>query len=157
MRRIRVSKVVLLVLFPFFTIALASAVTPNPKLLSLVPPMAQSVAGMSAAPRGGQPSSFLLMTHNNALDLDDFIALTGGDPARVIQQVIMVAAAAGRGTLGEHSLLASGHFDRALIRRSTPGASDTLYREIPVLVVQPFPRERAKFNDVRWLAIIDSN
>jgi hypothetical protein len=146
-----------MVLIAFFKVASVSAVTPNTRLLSLVPPSAQVVAGMHAPSGGSQPKSFLLMTHNNSVDLDDFIALTGGDPAGVIQQVIMVAAADGHGTLAEHSLLASGHFDQTLIRRSTSGASDTLYREIPVLVVQPFARERANFNDVRWLAIIDSN
>ena len=47
MRRIRLSEVILLVLFPFLTIALASEVTPNPKLLSLVPPTTRSVGNES--------------------------------------------------------------------------------------------------------------
>jgi hypothetical protein len=151
------SKLLLIVLFGFFEVAPASAVTPNSRLLSLVPPAAAVVAGMHAPSSGSQPKDFLLITHNNSIDLDDFIALTGVDPSRVIEQVIMVAAEDGRGGLTEHSLLASGHFDHALIRRSASGASVTHYREIPVLVVQPFARERASFNDVRWLAIIDSN
>jgi hypothetical protein len=155
MRLSNASKLLLIVLFGFFEVAPVSAVTPNSRLLSLVPPSAQVVAGMSASSTGGQPGSFLLITHNNSMDLDDFVALSGGDPTRVIEQVIM-AAADGRGPLTEHGLLASGHFDQARIRRSTAGASDSLYREIPVLVVQPFARERASFNDVRWLAIIDS-
>ena len=158
MRRIRVSKVVLLVLFPFFTIALASAVTPNPRLLSLVPPTARSVAGMAAAPRGGQPSSFLLITHNNLMDLNDFIALSGADDSRVIEQVIM-AAAGGGDALAEHSLLASGHFDQGVVYRSAyrsgAGAKAIQYRGIGVLEIQPFARERDSFRDVRWLAMMD--
>ena len=158
MRRIRVSKVILLVLFPFFAIALASAVTPNPRLLSLVPPTAQSVAGMTAAPRGGQPSSFLLITHNNLMDLNDFMALSGADGSRVIEQVIMVASDGG-GALAEHSLLASGHFDQGVVYRSAyrsgAGAKAIQYRGIAVLEIQPFARERDSFHDVRWLAMMD--
>jgi hypothetical protein len=159
MRRFRFGEVVLAVLFPLFTIALASAVTPNPKLLSLVPPTAQSVAGMIAPQRGSQPSSFLLITHNNLMDLNDFIALSGADDSRVIEQVIMVASDGGGAPAG-HSLLASGHFDQGLIYRSAygsgAGANATRYRGIPVLAMQPFARERDSFHDVRWLAVMDS-
>jgi hypothetical protein len=157
MQRSSVTKLLLMVLFAFFRVAPVPAVTPDPRLLSLVPPAVQVVAGMNAPSGGSQPKSFLLMTHNNSMDLDDLIALTGGDPTRVIQQVIMVAAEDGRGGLTEHSLLAGGHFDPALIRRSVGGASVTRYRDISLLVVQPFARERANFNDVRWLAMIDSD
>ena len=159
MQRIHVGEVVLLVLFSFFTIALASAVTLNPRLLSLVPPMAQSVAGMTAAPRGGQPSSFLLITHNNLMDLNDFMALSGADESRVIEQIIMVAFDGG-GALAEHSLLASGRFDQGLVYRSAyrsgAGAKAIQYRGISLLEIQPFARERNSFHDVRWLAMMDS-
>jgi hypothetical protein len=159
MRPFGVGKVVLVVLFSLLTIALGSAVTPNSKLLSLVPPTAQSIAGMIAPRSGREPSSFLLITHNNLLDLNDFIALSGADNSRVIEQIIMVASDGG-GAFAEHSLLASGHFDQGLIYRSanrSVGASVTKYRGIPVLVVQPFARERDTFHDVRWLAMMDSN
>jgi hypothetical protein len=157
MRQSNAIKLLLMVLLPFFKVASVSAVAPNPSLLSLVPPSAEVVAGMNAPSSGSQPRSFLLITHNNSVDLDDFIALTGGDPTRVIQQVIMVAAEDGRGGLTEHSLLVGGQFDPTLTRRSTGGASATRYRDIPVLVVKPFAREQAVFNDVRLLAMIDSN
>ena len=134
MRLSNATKLLSMVLLAFFKAALVSALTPNLRLLSLVPPSAQVVAGMSASSSGSQPGNFLLITHNNSLDLDDFIALTGGDAARVIQQVIMVAGDGGRGTLTEHSLLASGHFDPTLIRRATAGASASRYRDILVLV-----------------------
>jgi hypothetical protein len=159
MRRFHVGKVVLGVVFSFFAVVLASAVTPNPKLLSLVPPTAQSVAGIAGPRRGTEPNVFLLTTDNNLTDLYDFIGLSGADGSRVIEQIIMVASDGG-GALAEHSLLVSGHFDQALIYRSaykSVGASAAKYRGIPVLVVQPFARERDSFHDVRWLAMMDSN
>jgi hypothetical protein len=159
MRPFGAGKVVLVILFSSLTIALGSAVTPNPKLVALVPPTARMVAGMIAPQRGRVPTSFLLITHNNLLDLNDFIALSGADNSRVIEQIIMVASDGG-GAFAEHSLLASGHFDQGLIYRSanrSVGASATKYRGIPVLVVQPFARESGSFHDVRWLAMMDSN
>jgi hypothetical protein len=93
------------------------------------------------------------------MDLNDFMALSGADDSRVIEQVIMVASDGG-GALAEHSLLASGHFDQGLIYRSAyksgAGANATRYRGILVLAMQPFARERDSFHDVRWLAVMDS-
>jgi hypothetical protein len=93
------------------------------------------------------------------MDLNDFIALSGVDDSRVMEQVIMIASEGG-GALAEHSLLVSGHFDQGLIYRSAygsgAGAKPTQYRGIRVMVVQPFARERDTFKDVRWLAVIDS-
>jgi hypothetical protein len=157
MRRFRVSKVVLPVLLVFFTLALASAVTPNPKLLSLVPPTAQIVAGMTAPQGGSQPSSFLLITHRNLIDLKDLMALSGVDGSRIIEQIVM-AASDGGAALSEHSLLASGHFDQGLIYKSAQraGAMAIQYRGIAVLEMPPFARERESFHDVRWLAVMDS-
>src|ERR1700733_1686085 len=118
MRPFGVGNVVLVVLFFLLTIAPGSAVSPNPKLVALVPPTARMVAGMIAPQRGRVPTSFMLITHNNLLDLNDFIALSGADNSRVIEQIIMVASDGGGGMLTEHSLLASGHFDQGLIYRS---------------------------------------
>jgi hypothetical protein len=155
----QVRKALLTIFFPFFTAAITSAVTADPKLLSLVPPGAQIVAGMNAPSLGGQPDSFLLMTHNNTVDLEDFFALSGADSSRIIHQVIMVATEGDMGALAEHSLLASGNFDQARITRSAAdgGATPGEYRGIRVLAVQPFARERGAFNDVRWLAMIGSD
>jgi len=52
----------------------------------------------------------------------------------------------------------SGQFDQARIYKSAleGGAVATDYRGIPVLIIQPFERERADFHDVRWLAVVDS-
>jgi len=149
---------VLAVLFPFFADAMSMTSSPNQKLLSLVPPGAQVVAGISAPSRRDQPSNFLLITHDNNLDLTDFYTLSGADSSRSIHQIILVAMV-GMSGLDEHSILVSGHFDQPLIYRSAVngGADITRYRGIPVLVVQPFARERANFNSVRWLAVLDAD
>lgn len=140
-------------------VAVSSALSPDRRLLALVPPGSQVVAGIAASHVGGQPDSFLLITHNNAVDLQDFFALTGSDASRSIHQVIFTAAADRASDLTEHSLLASGHFDRAKIFRSAGGKGANLsqYRGIPVLVVSPFERERGTFYDMRGLVVIDSD
>jgi hypothetical protein len=158
MRRFMIGKAFLLFLSPLFAAAGAWAVSPDPKLLSLVPPEARIVAGMQAPAGGEEPASFLLITRNNNVDLEGFFALSGADSTRVMHQVIFLAAADAGGTLTEHSLLVSGHFDQARIFRSAMdgGAFSAKYRGIRVLEVQPFARERGTFSDTRWLAMINS-
>jgi hypothetical protein len=99
------------------------------------------------------------MTHNNTVDLEDFFALTGADSSRIIHQIVFVAVANNDGQPNEHSLLVSGHFDQPHVFKSAAdgGAAVTNYRRIPVLEIQPFTRERGVFNDVRWLAVLDSS
>ena len=145
--------------FLFIFVGIAAAASPDPRLLSLVPPGAQLVAGISAPSTQGQPDNFVLITHSNSVDLEDFYALTGADGTRIIHQIVFVAIAANQGPLSEHSLLVSGHFDQPRLFRSATdgGAAVTKYRTIPVLEIQPFTRERDTFNDVRWLAVLDSN
>ena len=145
--------------FPFIFIGIAAAASPDPRLLSLVPPGAQVVAGISAPSTEGQPDNFVLMTHNNTVDLEDFFALTGADSSRIIHQIVFVAVANNEGQPNEHSLLVSGHFDQPQVFKSAAdgGAAATNYRRIPVLEIQPFARERGVFHEVRWLAVLDSN
>jgi hypothetical protein len=125
------------------------------KLLSLVSPDGQIVARMSAPSNPNGIGNFVLMTHNSGVDLKDFYALSGADSARVMHELIFVAAAGTAGQLSEHSLLAGGNFDRDRIYKSAVdnGSSITHYRGVPVLVVPPFARERREFSEVRWLAI----
>jgi hypothetical protein len=102
---------------------------------------------------------FVLISHKNRIDFNDFLALTGADSTLVVHEFILVASTDSAGMLNGHSLVASGNFDRECIYRSalSGGASVTRYRGLPVLVVQPFARERSEFNEVRWLAIPDSS
>jgi hypothetical protein len=143
---------------PFVVAGIATA-SPDPRLLSLVPPGAQLVAGISSSSIQRQPNNFVLVTSKNKVDLADFYALTGGDETRLIHQVIFVALSDGRGSLSEHSLLVSGHFDRSRLFKSATDAGATVssYRGIPVAEIQPFGREKERFNEVRLLAILDSN
>jgi len=129
------------------------------KLLSLVPPGAEVVAGMDTPPPKDQPGSFVLITHNNTVDLNDFQALTGVDSARIVRHVIFVAIHGYTTLLGEHSMMVSGQFDQTRIYKSATdgGAQVFRYRGIPVLEIQPFARESADFHDDRWFAILDSN
>jgi len=148
-----------MLLFPLISVGVASAVSPDLRLLSLVPLSAQVVAGMDAPLRPGLPDAYLMMTYNNTVDLRDFLALSGVDDSRSIHQVILVAAGDGMGSLAEHSLLATGHFDDARIFKAAVenGASISQYKGTRVLVLQPFERDRGTFKDVRWLAVIDAN
>jgi hypothetical protein len=148
-----------ILLFPFILAGIAAAASPDPRLLSLVPPDAQLVAGISPPAIQDQPDHFFLMTRNNGIDLEDFFALTGADSSRNIQQIVFVAVASNDGRSDEHSLLVSGRFDQPHVFQSAihDGASATSYRRIPVLEIQPFARERGLFKDVRWLAVLNSS
>lgn len=143
---------------PFILVGIAAAAVPDPRLLSLVPSGAQLVAGISASSIQGQPDNFVLITHNNTVDLEDFFALTGADGARIIHQIVFVAMANKVGEPAEHSLLVSGHFDQPHVFKSAVdgGAEVMNYRKIPVLEIQPFGREHGIVQGVRWLAILDS-
>jgi hypothetical protein len=159
MRLFHVGNVLLTALVPFLAVAVTSAVTPDSRLLPLVPPGAQFVAGMSASSAPSQPASYLVATRNNTVDFRDFISLSGVDDSRIIRQLVMVAAADDKGMLTQHSLLASGHFDQARIFKGAVenGADVSEFKGIPVLVLQPLERDHSTFNDVRWLAVIESD
>lgn len=150
----------ILVTFLFFIAATHShALSSDARLLSLVPPGAQVVAGMDSPPPKGLPGSFVLMTHNNVVDLNDAIALTGADSTRSVNHAVIVAKNDTAGYMNDHSLLWSGHFDQSRIYKSAVegGARVIEYRGLPVLVIQPFARERGEMDDVRWFAVLDSN
>jgi hypothetical protein len=152
-------KRILILFIPFILVGIAAAASPDPRLLSLVPPGAAVVAGISASSIQGHPDNFVLVTHNNSVDLEDFFALTGADNKRIIHQIVFVAVANNAGRLDEHSLLVSGRFDQPHVFKSAAdgGAALTNYRRIPVLEIQPLARERGAFREVRWLAVLDSS
>jgi hypothetical protein len=155
---LRIAKAILLLCFLFNTAA-ASGLSSDLALLRLVPPESEIIASMLQSPTRGQQGSFLLITGNNRIDFQDFLAIAGADPSRSIRQVVFLAAPGEKGILSEHSLLASGHFNRDAIFRfgDNRNARMESYRGIPVLVVPAFERERGTFNELRWLSILDSN
>jgi hypothetical protein len=134
----------------------ASALPPgrNPRLLQLVPPGAEIVAGFIP----GQPISHLVVTRNNTADLLDFGSFAGVDPTRTVGAVILIAASGSRGFLSEHSLVASGRFEARHIFKAAKenGATESEYLGIPVLIVPPLDRDKGISEDVRWFAVIDS-
>jgi len=127
-------------------------------LIQLIPPQSSLIAGMTSSAAQGTTKSFLLVTHENTMDLKDFYALTGGDATRQLKALVFVTGARREAAPNEHSLLVNGQFDRdAIFRFSSAGARRGSYRGIPVLVVPPFEREQEAFDEVRWLAIPEGN
>lgn len=128
------------------------------KLLSLVPPGADVVAGFENHPGPTKHGRLLLTTHNNRLDLDDWQALTGADSKRFFEQIIEVAVSNLDGNLSDHLLLVEGRFDRERIFRSLEenGARSTDFEGMPVLLIKPLSRERDDMLDTRWLVILDN-
>jgi hypothetical protein len=99
-----------------------------------------------------------VVTRNNTTDLQDLESFAGVDPTRMIGAVILIAASGSGGFLSEHSLVASGRFDTKHIFEAGKenGATESKYLGIPVLVVPPLDRNKGVSEDVRWLAVIDS-
>jgi hypothetical protein len=128
------------------------------KLLSLVPPGAQDVAKIGASSIQDRSSNLVFITHDSRIDLSDVFALAGADSKLVIHEIIVAGAGDGTGKLNQHSILAGGSFDQARIYRSAleNGARVDHYHGESVMVVPPFARERGEFNEVRLLAIPDS-
>lgn len=159
MRRYFLTTTLSIVIFSTFAALTAWAVSPDLRLLSLVPPHAEILSGMKPAPAKEPPNRFLLATVQDTIDMDDLAALFGVDSNRSVHEILLEAARDHSGKLKEHSLLVSGRFDQARIFRSavSNGATVTRYRSLDVLVVQPFSRERGVLDDVRWLAILDSS
>jgi hypothetical protein len=158
-KRLHGNRTLALLFFALISVEMLLASPPDPRLLSLVPPGAQIVAGVTTRPARGQPDGFLLVGQKNLVDRNDFISLAGVDDSMIIDQMMFAAGGSDPRQLGEHSLLMSGHFDQTRIFKSAVenGASMSEFRGFQVLVQQPFERELGKFKDVRWLAVIDSN
>src|SRR5215471_14516237 len=147
-----------LALLSFLTASFSSALS-DPKLVSLVPPGAQVVAGIDGSMQKGQQTGFVLVSHNNTVDLEDFFALVGVDSSRIIRYAVFVAMDDESTSLARHSLLISGHFDQPRIYQSAVqgGAEASRYRDIPILNIEPFSRERDTVKETRWLAILHSD
>jgi hypothetical protein len=130
----------------------------NFKLLPLVPAGAQIVAGFQNPHDPMAPTGrVLLTTHNNRLDLDDWISLAGVDTTKVFDEVIEVAMSSDAVELKEHLLLVAGHFDRARIFKAAEqnGAAHVSYEGETGLLIKPFAREEEDMLDTRWLIILN--
>lgn len=98
-----------------------------------------------------------MTTHNNRLDLDDWISLTGVDTTKVFDEVIEVAMSLEAAELKEHLLLVAGHFDRARIFKAAEqnGAAHVSYLGETALLIKPYAREQGEMMDARWLVILN--
>ncbi|HEY6490204.1 MAG: hypothetical protein WCC26_01035 [Terracidiphilus sp.] len=146
------------VLLLFSTIAVPVFGSPvKNHLLSLIPPNMQIVAGIEDPHNPESHGRLLLVTHNNNLDLADWIALAGVDPDLSIEKVIEVATSSSQGELQEHLLMIDGSFDRELIFRRAirNGATLAAYKREELLAIRPFSREAGEMTGTRWLAILD--
>jgi hypothetical protein len=153
---LRTAYAMVLLLFLFTSVVASSASSADLRLIQLVPPESKIIAGMVDHPSPeGEPRGFLLITVNNRVDFEDFLAVTGADTSRAIELVVFVAASGRESILSEHSLLVGGHFNREAIFRFA-NLETSSYRGVAVLVVPALARERGTFNEVRWLAIVGS-
>lgn len=129
----------------------------NSRLLSLVPPGSQIVAGFENLRDPNHHGQLLLTTRNNRLDLSDWQAIAGVDHNRIFEEVIEVASSPIGGRLTEHLLLVAGQFDGAAIFRSAElnGAQRTDFEGKTLLVIEPFSREKGLMG-TRWLVVLDN-
>jgi hypothetical protein len=131
----------------------------NSKLLPLVPPGAEIVAGFENHPDAYRHGQLVLSTHSDRLDLDDWQALTGVDAKRSFEEVIEVAASVpGRGMLSEHMVLVAGHFDKDRIFRAAEvnGSQRADCDGQTVMLIEPFAREKDEMQSTRWMTILDN-
>ena len=126
------------------------------QLLPLVPAGCEVVAGFQNLHDPGNAGRLLLTTHNNRLDLDDWLALAGVDSQRVYDEIVEVAASRS-GELKEHLLLVAGHFDGERIYRSLEqnGAKTTHFDALKIILIEPFAREKDDMLETRWLVILN--
>jgi hypothetical protein len=79
MKRFHASRTLAMLLFSLIVVEMLSGAPPDPRLLSLVPPGTQLVAGVSNRTPAGRPDSFLVLSRNNLVDRRDLISLAGVD------------------------------------------------------------------------------
>jgi hypothetical protein len=141
-----------------FNVACGFASPLNCKLLPLVPPGVEIVSGF-VNPHTHRHDQLLLSTHNDRLDLDDWLAITGVDNKRAFEEAVEVAASdAQGGKLSEHLLLVAGRFDSGRIFRAAEmkGAQRGEFEGAPVLLIKPLAREEGEMLDTRWLVILEN-
>ncbi|HEY6445792.1 MAG TPA: hypothetical protein VIY53_04975 [Acidobacteriaceae bacterium] len=129
------------------------------RLLRLVPANAAIVTGIEDPHHGDTSGRLLIMTHNNSVDLDDWIALAGVDDRQEVDGLIEVAMPSADGDLGGHLLLARGTFNgrRILQVAQDNGGVASNYAGVRIVILKPFAREQKEMTDTRWLAMLDDS
>ena len=100
--------------FPLIAVEIVSAAPPDAKLLSLVPPGTQLVAGACNHAQSGAPESFLLTGRYNLIDRRDFLSLAGVDDSMRMGQMIFASGGGDPSRWGR-----AQYFDKRAFR---PGA-----------------------------------
>jgi hypothetical protein len=128
-------------------------------LLRLVPANAAIVAGIEDPHHGDQSGRLLIVTNNNNVDVNDWIALAGVDGRQEVDRLITVAMPSPRGDLAEHLLLARGSFEggRILNQAERNGGGRIEYRGVRIVELKPFQREEKEMTDTRWLTVLGDN
>lgn len=127
-------------------------------LLRLVPANAQIVAGIQDPHHGDHRGRLLIVTHNDDVDLRDWIALAEQVAERQqVDKLIEAAASSQRGELNEHLLLAGGSFDGSAMLQvaERDGGVQSEYRGAEIVALKPSAQELREMQDVRWLAVPD--
>ena len=92
MKRFHGNRTLAMLLFPFISVEMLSAAPPDPKLLSLVPPGTQLVAGLNnRTPAGHARRISPDEPATTRVDRRDFISLVGVDDSMIINQLIFAA------------------------------------------------------------------
>lgn len=139
--------------------AFAGAPAEN-RLLRLVPANAEIVAGIQDPHHRGQSGRLLIVTHNDNVDLRDWIALAEAvDDRQQVDKLVEAAASSTRGELSEHLLLAGGSFHGSAILQAaeSDGGVRSEYKGVRIVALKPFTREQQEMRDTRWLAVLDDN
>jgi hypothetical protein len=126
-------------------------------LLRLVPANAEIVAGIQDPHHGDQSGRLLIVTHNNNVDLRDWITLAGVDDQQEVDRLVEVAMSSQHGgDLSEHLLLLRGSFNGPRILKAAEGNGGVAieYRGMRIVALKPFVREQREIGDTRWLAIV---
>lgn len=135
---------------------IASALSPDTRILSLIPRNVEIVDGSGASPAKAGVMSFLVFRTENAVDLRDFRGLLGVDASKTIRQIFLVGGTERPSPRFEHSVISLGRFNQSRIFEAAiqNGGRTRAYRGIKILEVDPFTRNQGTINEVRWLAVI---
>src|SRR6266568_1742260 len=84
---------------------MASALSPDARILSLIPRNAEIVDGSGASPGKAGLMSFLVFRTESAIDLRDFVSLVGVDDSKTIRQIFLVGGTERLSSRFEHSVI----------------------------------------------------
>ena len=122
------------------------------ELARLIPPDAPVLAGMQRSSTDNEYDRVWLATAENLNDPKDFITLTDADASRRFDRVIVAASPAGNDLLGDHLLIAAGHFDWSVLAQPTASAASD-FHGVPIIVLDQASSSGA---ETRWLANLHS-